>query len=272
MKKAHTPTSNISKEEQKAMKELRNNNTRVILTADKGMSMVVMDRDEYIRKAEELLSQPTYKTIPADTTTKYKNKLITLLKIIKAEGGINEATYRRLYPTGTRSPKFYGLPKVHKEGMPLRPIVSSREAVCYETAKELARILKPLVGRSPYCVHNTKDFIQLIRCIQLHPDECIMSYDVKALLTSVHIEPAINIIKKHLEQDKELQQRTSMTVSHIICLLEVCMRNTYYEKLEGAAMGSPISPIVANLYMEAFEINAFNTSPHPPSQWEKICR
>ena len=31
------------------------------------------DRDEYMKKAEDLLSQPTYKTIPADPTTKYKN-------------------------------------------------------------------------------------------------------------------------------------------------------------------------------------------------------
>ena len=47
-----------------------------------------------------------------------------------------------------------------------------------------------------------------------------MSYDVKALFTSVPKEPVINIIRKHLEQDKELQQRTSMTVNNIICLLE----------------------------------------------------
>ena len=41
---------------------------------------------------------------------------------MKAEGGIDENTYRRLYPTGTVPPKYYGLPKVHKPGMPLRPI------------------------------------------------------------------------------------------------------------------------------------------------------
>ena len=84
------------------------------------------------------------------------------------------------------------------------------------------------------------------------------------------ITPAINIIKKHLEEDRELQQRTSMTVSHITCLLEFCLKSTYftfqgryYEQLDGAAMGSPINPMVANLYMEGFEVKAINTSPHP---------
>ena len=90
-------------------------------------------------------------------------------------------------------------------------------------------------------------------------------------------EPAIKIIKQHLEEDKELQQRTPMTVNHIICLLEFCLKNTYfifqgrfYEQLEGAAMGSPLSSIVANLYTEAFEVQAINTAPHPPSLWRRF--
>ena len=173
-------------------------------------------------------------------------------------------------PQGQVPPKFYGLLKVHKEGMPLRPIASSIGAVTYETSKELSRILKPLVGKSPYQVQNNQEFLQHLKGIQLGPDEIIMSYDVKALFTSVPIQPALNIIEKLLEEDPELQQRTSMTVKQITCLLEFCLRSTYftfqnkyYEQVEGAAMGFPISPIVANLYMENFEVRDINTSPHP---------
>ena len=74
------------------------------------------------------------------------------MKAIKTEGEIHEALYKRLYPTGAGSPKFYGLPKIYKEGIPLRPIVSSIGAASYETSKELARMLKPLVGKSIYHV------------------------------------------------------------------------------------------------------------------------
>ena len=153
----------------------------MILTAHKGVSLVVMDTAEYKKKAEELLQQPTYQPIPTDPTSKCKNKLISMLKSIKAEGGISESVYKRLYPTGAGSPKFYGLPKIHKEGMPLRPIVSSIGAVTYATPKELSRILKPLVGRSPYHIQNTQDFIQQNEDIQLQPDQCMMSFVVKAL-------------------------------------------------------------------------------------------
>ena len=176
---------------------------------------------------------------------------------------------KKLYPTGTKSPKFYGLPKVHKEGNPLRPIVSSIGSVSYETTKELSRILKPLVGKTTYHVKNKKDFIESIQDIELKSDECLVSYDVESLFTSVPIQPALTITKKKLEEDRELHLRTTMSVQHIIWLLEFCVKSTYfsfqgrfYQQLEGTAMGSPISPIIANLFMEDLETRALNTSQH----------
>ena len=64
-------------------------------------------------------------------------------------------------------PKFYGLPKIHKKETPLRPIVSSIGSVSYATSKELARILKPLVGRSPYPVHSNQDLLEDLRSLEV---------------------------------------------------------------------------------------------------------
>ena len=89
----------------------------MVLTADKGVSLVVLDTADYKKKAEELLQQPTYQPIPTDPTSKYKNKLINMLKSIKTEGGISEVVYKRLYPTGAGSPKFYmACPRYTKKG------------------------------------------------------------------------------------------------------------------------------------------------------------
>ena len=55
------PSSNISKKEYKALKELKEDKKRVILTADNGVSLVIMERTEYNKKAEELLNTGTYK-------------------------------------------------------------------------------------------------------------------------------------------------------------------------------------------------------------------
>ena len=175
-------------------------------------------------------------------------------------------------------PKYYGLPKIHKHGMPLRPIISSIGSVTYATAKELSRILKPLVGRSPHHVMNNLEFLESIRGIQLLPEECMVFYDVEALFTSVPVESAISIIRTLLEEDKELHQRTAMSVNQTTCLLKFCLNTTYFtfqrkisEQVKGAAMGSPLSPIVVNLFMEDLETKALATASSTPQNLEKIC-
>ena len=74
-----------------------------------------------------------------------------------------------------------------------------------------------------------------------------------------------------------LQKRTTMSIPNIMDLLEFCLRCTYftyrgkfYEQVEGAAMGSPISPIVANRFMENFEMRALQSSPNPPLLWKRF--
>ena len=189
IQKIQKPKPNITRGERIAIVELKKDPSRIVLTADKGVALVVMNTEDYKKKAEELLNQNTYRAISSDPTMRLKNKLISMLRSIKAKGGIQEELYRKLYPTG--SPKFYGLPKIHKMGMPLRSIVSSIGTVTYQTSKEVARILKPLVGRSPHHVKNTQDFIDPIKGIHLGQDQCMMSYDVKALFTSVPTTKAI---------------------------------------------------------------------------------
>ena len=118
LKHSYTPRSYITKEESKALKELRVDETRVILTTDKSVVLVVMDKPEYTSKAHVLLEdEKTYQDIKNDPTNKYKKRLINLLKQIKAEGGINDTLYKKMYPTGAAAPKLYGLPKIHKRGI-----------------------------------------------------------------------------------------------------------------------------------------------------------
>ena len=155
----HQLKPNLKKEEIKAIKQLKADKDCMVLTADKGVTLVVMDRSDYTKKAKELLEDTnTYRTIQSDPTNKLKNKLINMLRKMKADTGMQENTYTKMYPTGASSPKFYGLPKIHEKNMPLRPIVSSIGSVTYGVAKELARIIKPLMGNSQHHVHNSRQF------------------------------------------------------------------------------------------------------------------
>ena len=114
LKHIHPPRSKINREEVQALVELKRDSSKVILTAKKWVALVIMDKPDYNTKAQEILNdKKTYKEISTDPTNKLKTKLISLLKKIKAEGGIEEQLYKKMYPTGAMAPKFYGLPKSH---------------------------------------------------------------------------------------------------------------------------------------------------------------
>ena len=116
--------------------------------------MVIVDKEDYNNKAQELLAQPAYRSIPKDPFNKMKAQLKTKLRKIKKETNLDEDTYKAMYPTGCVPPKFYGLPKFHKTGNPLRPIISNRGSVTYGLAKVLSKVLKPLVGKSPHHIQS----------------------------------------------------------------------------------------------------------------------
>ena len=243
-----------------------------MLTTDKGVVLIVMDRKEYIEKATNRLSQCMYRSIDKDPTNRLKAKIIILLRQLKRDAWLEEHIYKYMQSTGYRFPTFCGLSTIHKPNTPLRPIVSSRDSVTYGVAKVLTKILKPLVGRSPYHIHSVKDFMERESKIIFKTGECPNSYDVIAVFTSAPADPALNIIQRLLEQVTLPYNRTVLLVENIIQLLGFCLHNTYfsfqgqfYNQVEGAAMGSPVSPIVADLYMEYFKRIALRTATNPPN-------
>ena len=143
--------------------------------------------------------------------------------------------------------------------------------VTYGMAKVLDKVLKPTVGKSPHHIQSTRDFVNRFQGVTLIPEECLCSYDVTALFTSVPIDQALTIIKELLEKDDTLWDRTVLSVQNIIELLGFFLHNTYfsfqnkfYEQVEGAPMGSLVSTVVANLYMKHLEREALWSTPNSP--------
>ncbi|KAI8519660.1 hypothetical protein Bbelb_029170 [Branchiostoma belcheri] len=209
----------------------------------KGRCTVVLDREQYDRKVQDRLlgDKDTYMPLIKDHTNKFKGTISTALKKLQTEGVLDRATYLKLNPTTEQPPAFYGLPKIHKQSVPLRPIVFSIGSVTYELAED---------------------------------DETITSYDVCSLFTSIPPKEAVSVVREALEADDTLADRTNLSVNQVCELLELlgCTYFTYkgqfYQQMHGCAMGSPVSPIVVNLYMEKFENKALSTfNDTPPANW-----
>ena len=274
---ASPPKPNISKQEKSALKDLSKNEEIMILPADKGRSVVVLNSKDYKDKARALLSDTaTYKKLDKDPTTKYTAALVNELKEIHNAGALTDIQYRTLYPTSSTIPRFYGLPKVHKTGAPLRPIIASTGSLTYQVARHVADILAPLVGNNGYALKNSAEMVKDLGESQLGDTDVLVSFDVTALFTRVPVDKSLEIISDRLHTDPDLSSRTMMTALQVKSLLSFCLKTTYflyegdiYSQVEGAAMGSPVSPIVANLFMEWFEAHAIQTFKFQLTFWRR---
>ena len=161
---------------------------------------------------------------------------------------------------------------------PARPIVNTRGSPTYNLAQHLAGVIAPLTGKTFSFVKNAPHFVEKVNKLKV-PDSTIMvSFDVKSLFTNVPILEALHVIRRQLEPDDTLSSRSTMNTSSIIELLHICLTTTYfsfegqyYQQNDGAAMGSPLSPIVANIYMEHFEKIAIQTPNKTPSCGFDMC-
>ena len=193
-------------------------------------------------------------------------RIASALKELEQKGHLSTKQRLFLAPSFTSAPQIYGLLKVHKEGTPLRPIVSAIGSSTHQLVRELVRILKPLSGTTDSYMKDSSVFVERISQTTILESDVLVSFDVVSLFTRVPVDEALDVISKLLLQDKTLPKLTTIPAPDLWLLSEICLKLTYfrlsdtfYEQVEGAAMGSPLSPIVANLYMEAFEKRALET-------------
>ena len=155
----------------------------------------------------------------------------------------------------------------------LRAIVSSRGSVTYGVTKIIAKVLKPLAGKLPHHIQSTSDFVSKVMGVT--PSRGVTQFlQCHCIVHLCTHRSSHNIIKDILEQDDTLCNSTVYSVQNIIELLEFYLHNTYFsfqsrfsEQMKGAPMGLPVSPIVANLYMEYFEREALRSASNPPTFW-----
>jgi hypothetical protein len=188
---------NITKKERDALDSLKKDENIMVLPADKGRVTVVMNKEDYLSKCKDLLKdEKTYTKLKKDPTVKFKQEIVDALIDLKNRKVISPKLHKDLYPTEDQPPRFYGLPKVHKPSMPVRPIVSSIGTISYRVAKYLAKILTPLVGKTKHHVKNSKEFVKEAWEIKIGPDEELRSYDVSALFMSVPVDKLLGLCLK----------------------------------------------------------------------------
>ncbi|BHF57159.1 hypothetical protein SprV_0100013400 [Sparganum proliferum] len=238
-----------------------------------GRSTVVLDRTDYLQKAKNLLGDRQFyvpcETNPVKTLTREINATLLALE---NSGAITPTDRRMARAQETALARFYGLPKVHKEGAPLRPIVPLKGTPTYGLAKWLFRRLKFLTAESDTTICSSTLFLEKLKGVSLLPNEVMVSFDVTFLFTSIPQDLAIETVELLLRRKYD-ETETRLGYAQVLQPQRFCLRTyftfdgTIYEQVKGAPMGSPISGFIAEAVLQRLESLVFQY--HRPKFWAR---
>lgn len=253
---------NLTKEERNALKDLKEDESIVIKSADKGGATVVMNKTDYVQEClRQLADKMFYEEIPQDPTQRFKNIIFETIDELFEKGDISRKEHDFLRIEHPVIPTFYTLPKIHKnlDQPPGRPIVASIGSITSNLSTYVDHFIRPLTEALPSFTKDTGHIVNIIESINSLGDEemYLVSFDINAMYTSIPHDGGMEALDHYLLD--------SMCNPSKTCILELSklilrhnywvFQNTFYIQRHGVPMGSSFSPSFSNLYMGLFEEN-----------------
>ena len=252
----------INKGDLDLLKKLGDNKNIVVTKPDKGNGVVLIDRSDYVNKMLSILNDST-KFEKIEEPSRYKlifriedriNRFLSKLKKLKV---VSDELYNDLYVSGSSFGILYGLPKVHKgPSLPLRPILAAYNLPNYKLAKCLVPLLSHLTTNN-YSVKNSFEFASFIT--KQNSNQFLVSCDVESLFTNVPTQETIDIILNKLFPTTDATY-CGFSKSDFNTLLKLAVSDNHfifddqiYKQTDGMAMGSPLGPTFANIFMSSLE-------------------
>ena len=134
---------------------------------------------------------------------------------------------------------------------PFRPIVSSIGTYNYELAKYLCSLLQPNIPTN-CCTQDSFTFVNEIQDIPLSSN-FMVSFDVESLFTNIPLNECIDLAVRYIKEDNT---DIKLSATELKTLLRFATSQThflfkgsFYDQVDGVSMGSPLAPVLANLFM-----------------------
>lgn len=256
---------NITEEEHSALLQLTSLEDIIIMKADKGNVIVLVNKNDYTRKMESMLND-TSKFQPISFTKlngdlrhllDKEDEVKLFLKTLQEKDIISDQDFAKIVPVGSSPGILYGLCKVHKDVPsgdtcpPFRPILSAIGTVSYNLAKYLVPILEPITTNQFVC-KDSFSFAAEVR--NQNPDGFMASFDVSSLFTNIPLDETIEIcVKKLFGRKRKFKGFTRMEFRTFLQFAVkdnlILFNGKYYIQIDGVAMGSPLGPTLANVFL-----------------------
>ena len=215
-----------------------------------------MNREDYIKEGLRQLSDENFyvKLQSTDPIEQYQNEIQATLNKLLLKDEISPKAHAYLSPTGTKTPEFYFLPKVHKAKITGRPIISGNNSPTERIAAFVDEHIKSLV---PLIKSYVRDFIKKIENFNLTGHYFLVTMDVTSLYTNIPNHEGLVAVARAL-----IRHRPSFKISHmhLLELLKVVVHkkhfqfnNEHFLQIGGTAMGTKVAPSFANIFMGNLE-------------------
>ena len=264
-----------------AINSLRKNDDIIITKPHKGSGVVLLNKSDNVDKMNKILDDQSkfkrhgpvsFNDNTAIIELRLQKRLLDLVKADLMPKGIYDA----IRPTGSQRPRIYRLPKTHKEGTPLRPILSMTGLSHHELGKWLAGPLQSVSERfSSHCISHSFTFAKTMQNLDIDPNVFMCSFDVSSLFTNVPLDETIKICSEAFYDQSnsppvipkdvfvELMKRASSSV-------EFSFNNTMYKQTDGVAMGLLFGAGLANIFVGYYEEKLFSQTQKPPTYFRYV--
>ena len=207
----------------------------------------------------KLLSDTTtYEIIKKNPLKKLQTDTSTILK------NLNDNNYLRtkfhnnaLSCTNTTLAKCYGLPKIHKKDVPFRPIISLINSPTHFLAKIIYNEIKHSIKIPASHINNSLHLKQKLESVIIPDDHILLSLDVISLFTNIPLQLVLDSLDRRFEY---IHNKCKIPFHDIVTCTKFLFSNTFfsfnnkfYRQIEGTPMGSPISPLFADMVLDDLE-------------------
>jgi hypothetical protein len=260
--------SNLNKEERAALAELETDTSLTVKPADKGGCICVLDTEDYTERSSRVLDlKHFYRQIPLNMAHQFLERAKN--RIEKAIKGFDKNVRERLLPDAPKFGRFYTLPKIHKENVPMRPIVSCNGTITEHISSLIDYAIKEIPSQFKSYIKDTNDFLEKIKHLDV-PQNCLLAtMDVVNMYPSIPHEDGIRSTLEIYSKLETSQQ--CMKTETLESLLRVVLEHNvfefnskYYIQTNGTAIGTKMAPAYANIFMGVLEEKFLNSRETKP--------
>ena len=261
---------NCSREEREALEDLCHDANIIVKPADKNLGLTLITREWYIAECErQLTDTSTYERVHSVSLAGIQRRMLCFIATLI--GGIPPNEHKWLTAETERLnqlPQFYIMPKLHKDPVKGRPIVACHSWSTWPLSKWVANRINTYASSQETVLTDTNALIAMLRGVEFTEDDAVLlsTADVESLYTSIPIADALSAVEERLRACRVDETSLHITIAAIELVLKLNFfefNGRIYHQKRGLAMGTPLAPPVANLFLASLEARLMSGIPPP---------